>query len=227
MQLSTFLLVIGAYLLGSFPSAYIAGRLIKGIDIREYGSGNVGGSNVWEMVSKWALFPVGITDVIKGMLPVYVAQRMGLGLPEQAMAGLAAIIGHNWSVFLKFDGGRGIATILGVLFLFAPTEMVILAGLMLVGFVFHHVALAAAIGLALLPLAAWIIGEPLAITLTCLLLLILVMSKRLLSNRGTGAEGEDWRSVMINRLLFDRDIRSREEWVHRTPDDRAEFRGKI
>ena len=120
------LLVIGAYLLGSVPAAYIAGRLLKGIDIRKYGSGVSSGSNVWHSVSRWAIIPVGVFDVLKGAIPVAVAYPV-LDFPmwAQGVVGLAAISGHSWSVFLGFSGGRGFATMVGVLLIFAPWELII------------------------------------------------------------------------------------------------------
>jgi acyl-phosphate glycerol 3-phosphate acyltransferase len=115
--IATVLLLIGAYLLGALPSAYLLARAVKGIDIRRYGSGNVGISNFSVHVGKkWAV-PVVLFDIwVKGMLPVIIASDkvLGLGIGVEAGAGIASILGHNWSVFLKFTGGRGMATVLGV-----------------------------------------------------------------------------------------------------------------
>ena len=70
MLVQVILLTIGAYLLGSVPTSYIAGRLLKGIDIRNYGSGTVSGANVWHSVSRWAVVPVGIFDILKGFIQI-------------------------------------------------------------------------------------------------------------------------------------------------------------
>jgi glycerol-3-phosphate acyltransferase PlsY len=107
------LLLLGAYLLGSVPAAYLAARWSRGIDIRQYGSGNIGVSNLWRSTSKWLAMPVIIFDFGKGMLLVWIAQLLGLGIDQQVAIGLAAIIGHNWPVFLRFSGGRGLLTTLG------------------------------------------------------------------------------------------------------------------
>ena len=119
------LLTIGAYLLGSVPTAYIAGKLIGGIDVRKHGSGSVSGSNVWASVARWAVVPVGIADILKGLIPLFIAQLAELSVGVQGIVGLAAIAGHNWSIFLRFTGGRGITTMMGVLVLLARWELLV------------------------------------------------------------------------------------------------------
>ncbi len=109
--------ILISYLLGSMPTAYIFGKFYKGIDIREYGSGNVGATNVFRVLGKWPGMIVLLIDILKGLLPVIVvADFLGLeSIGEWIILGLIAVIGHNWTVFLKFKGGKGIATGLGVL----------------------------------------------------------------------------------------------------------------
>jgi glycerol-3-phosphate acyltransferase PlsY len=106
-------IVIG-YLLGSFPSGYVVGRL-KSIDVRQWGSGRIGGANVLRSVGPWAALLAVMGDVAKGIVAVFVARAL-VGSPSaEALAGLAAILGHDFSIFLKFSGGRGVATTLGAL----------------------------------------------------------------------------------------------------------------
>ena len=116
--LATVLLIAGAYLLGALPSSYLLARFVKGIDIRKYGSGNVGISNFAVQAGwRWSV-PLVLFDIyVKGLLPVLLASDkvLGLGLAVEVAAGFAAILGHNWSVWLRFGGGRGMATVLGVL----------------------------------------------------------------------------------------------------------------
>lgn len=115
--IATVLVIAGSYLLGALPSAYLLARAVKGIDIRDYGSGNVGIANVSVHVGKRWLAPLILFDVFaKGVLPVAVASDniLGLGPWVEAGAGMASVLGHNWSVWLKFTGGRGMATALGV-----------------------------------------------------------------------------------------------------------------
>jgi glycerol-3-phosphate acyltransferase PlsY len=129
------LVVAIAYLLGGIPFGYLAGRLLKGVDIRKFGSGNVGATNVARVVSKPAGIAVFALDVAKGFLPVLLlapgfATLAGAGSPEnmQILAGLGAISGHIWTVFLKFRGGKGVATGFGVVLALAPLATLIALG---------------------------------------------------------------------------------------------------
>lgn len=105
--------ICASYLLGSIPTAYIFGRLLKGIDIRDFGSGNVGATNALRVLGK----PVGITvliiDILKGVLAVallgnLLSAKVSFLPPEilRVMSGLCAIAGHNWTIFLNFKGGK-------------------------------------------------------------------------------------------------------------------------
>jgi len=95
MTLLRVLCVLLGYLAGSIPFAYLAGRLIRGVDIRQYGSRAVTGSNVYENVSRPAVVVVGLLDMGKAALPTWLGLRWGLGLPTGLAAGLAAVVGHN------------------------------------------------------------------------------------------------------------------------------------
>lgn len=109
--------IVLAYLVGSIPTAYIFGKLLKGIDIRQHGSGNVGATNVFRCLGKGPGFIVLFLDILKGVLPVVVIGS-ALGLTENIpliLLAFAAVAGHNWTVFLNFKGGKGVATSLGVL----------------------------------------------------------------------------------------------------------------
>ncbi len=112
-----FLAMISAYLIGSIPTAYIYGKLYKGIDIRQYGSGNVGATNVFRVLGKIPGIIVLLLDVLKGVIAVAVVADV-FGLTEniyRLVLAICVVIGHNWTIFLKFKGGKGIATSLGVL----------------------------------------------------------------------------------------------------------------
>lgn len=216
------LLIIGAYLLGSVPTSYIAGRLLKGIDVRNHGSGTVSGSNVWHSVARWAVVPVGIFDILKGLIPVAIACYV-LDFPiwAQGIVGLAAIAGHNWPIFLGFFGGRGISTMMGVLVVLAPWELLVFVVVWLLCIaLLRNVPLGAIIAAMSLPLAGWGLERDLALTLCLLAIFFLFVLKRLFANRGTPAG--DWRRVVVCRLLFDRDIADRNSWVHRNPSDSEE-----
>lgn len=209
------LLVIGSYLLGSVPTSYIAGRLLKGVDIRDYGSGTVSGSNVFHSVARWAVVPVGIFDVSKGMAPVAVAALV-LHSPmwAQGVVGLAAIAGHNWSIFLRFSGGRGLSTMIGALAIVAPWELAIFVVVwVLILAILKNSPLGALAAAVTLPLSSISLREPWQLTVCLVGVLLLLLAKRLLAERSAPCGG--WRRVAINRLLLDRDIADRAAWVRR------------
>jgi len=119
--------VVFSYFLGSIPTAYIAGRIIAGRDIRKMGDENAGAANAYRQLNPKAGIIVGIIDAFKGAAVILIA--MAAGVPQIAIlfAGLAAVIGHNWPVFLGFRGGRGVATTLGILLVLVTIPMLILA----------------------------------------------------------------------------------------------------
>ena len=105
------LLAAASYLLGAVPSSYIAGRLLRGMDLREHGSGNLGAANTFRVLGSKAAVPVLLADIGKGFLAVRLVSLSGLGNPWfTLMAALFAIIGHNYSVFVGFSGGKGVGT---------------------------------------------------------------------------------------------------------------------
>ncbi len=106
-----------AYLVGAIPTGYWCGRLLKGIDIREHGSKNMGATNVFRVIGKGPGIIVLMTDVLKGMVATtLIPSLFGLSDPlPLVLCGVAAVAGHNWTIFLGFKGGKGVATSLGVL----------------------------------------------------------------------------------------------------------------
>ncbi len=115
--------VIIGYLLGSFPAAYIIAKYRKGIDIREVGVRNMGGANVIREVGKWAGALTLIFDIGKGAVSIYIAQLLDVSLPWVLAAGFAAMLGHNYPVYIGFRGGKGIATVMGIFFVLSPLAM--------------------------------------------------------------------------------------------------------
>lgn len=114
--------ILISYFIGSLPTAYIFGRLIKGIDIRNFGSGNVGATNALRVLGKGAGLAVLTLDILKGFVAViFVGNLIGAKttvIPEELsriILGLSCILGHNWTIFLRFKGGKGMATTFGVL----------------------------------------------------------------------------------------------------------------
>lgn len=116
----------GSYLVGATPTAYIAGRLARGIDLREHGSRNLGATNVYRVLGwRWAI-PVALIDVAKGAVPVALFARWTNGGPWLAVAmGVATVVGHVFSPYMRFQGGKGVATALGVFLALAPLAVLI------------------------------------------------------------------------------------------------------
>lgn len=210
------LLVILAYLLGSIPTAYLAAQWMKGIDIRRYGSGTVSGSMVYEHVRHWAVVPVGIFDVAKAALPTYLGLRLGYGVWGSIAVGVAAMIGHNWPIYLGFTGGRGLSSILGILLILFPWGDAWLLFFMAVGFVLGDSAPLALAGIASMPLLIWLLDGSNSLYWLIGIMLILTLIKRLEANRRPfPSQGEERRGVIWLRLLYDRDIRDHRLWIQR------------
>ena len=224
MVIGFILLILGAYLLGSVPAAYLAAKWSRGIDLRQYGSGSLGVSNLWQSTSKWVAMPIILFDLGKGMLAVWTAQLLGLGFPQQVTAGLAVIIGHNWPVFLRFSGGRGALTALGVILILpsinslVPWGVIVALAIVAIGaLVVHNIPLGVGAGIAALPLVSWAVGEPFPITLGYLAIFLILVIRRLTAPRTSVTTVVSRGQLFVNRLLFDRDIRDRDAWIHRTP----------
>ncbi|MBU0494150.1 MAG: glycerol-3-phosphate acyltransferase [Chloroflexi bacterium] len=204
-------LVVIAYLLGSIPTAYVIARLARGIDLRQVGSGNVGGSNVYEHVGLWALLLVGVVDIGKALVPTALALWLGFGWGIAGAAGLAAMIGHSWSLYLRFTGGRGIGPMTGLLVVLAPVEFVLTLIVFGLGALLHRESSIGLVGIFMLPVSAWVLGRPPEVVLTGVGIIALILLKRILANDGVPRS----REVFWCRLLLDRDIVDREAWIHR------------
>jgi glycerol-3-phosphate acyltransferase PlsY len=215
-------LYIYAYLLGSVPAAYLVGRWVGGIDLRKRGSGNLGASNLAQQAGKLWLVPVGLFDVlVKGVSPVLIGHYL-LGLdrssPQLLLVPALAVVGHNWSVFTRFQGGRGISVVSGVLLALSPLLIGAFLLPFVVGWVFTRSAgIWVLLAISVLPIWALLLGQPASISWFCLLILILVVLKRILSNGDPMPAGNSRKRVILNRLLRDRDVGDRAEWIKRVP----------
>jgi glycerol-3-phosphate acyltransferase PlsY len=225
MIIESILLVVGAYLLGSVPSAYLVAKWTRGVDIRRYGSGNVGATNLLKITSKWLAILVIIFDLGKGAVVVWIAQLVGLSVAPQVIVGVAAIIGHNWPVFLGFNGGRGVLTLVGVGLVLMPLPSLILVFIAFIFAPFHQLALGAILSIAGLSVFAWFLAqpfgieEPLTLSLGFLAIFLITVLRRLTAPRTSLSESISMGELVVNRLLFDRDIRSREAWISRVPPE--------
>ncbi len=120
------LILLPCYLLGSIPSSYIMGKLLKGIDLRQHGSGNLGAANTFRVLGAKAAVPVLLFDIGKGFLAVKIVSMFGVPGVFQILTGvLVVILGHNYSVFVKFSGGKGVGTTAGAFLAMAPAAVCI------------------------------------------------------------------------------------------------------
>lgn len=118
--LKIFILIIAGYMFGSFPTGVIVGKKFKNIDIREHGSKNSGATNAYRVLGTKLGLVVLIIDILKGFIPLLIAENLGIKDNILIIIGITAIIGHTFSPFLKFKGGKGVATSLGVFLYLVP-----------------------------------------------------------------------------------------------------------
>jgi glycerol-3-phosphate acyltransferase PlsY len=219
--LTWILLLIGAYLLGSIPLSYLVGRA-KGVDLRKHGTQQVGGGNLWRTASKKLGLTVGMWDFFKGMLMVLVAWRLDLDAGQQLAVGLAVVVGHNWPVFLRFHGGRGVATCLGIIIILPfindispwPSVAFFAASIFTIIFT-HRSPVPILVGMLMLPIVSAILREDLSITLGFVAMTLIVVIKRLTAQPAAEARTIGMGRLLWNRLLYDRDIGDRKTWVQR------------
>jgi glycerol-3-phosphate acyltransferase PlsY len=153
-------LVVSAYILGSVPTGFILGRL-AGIDVRKTGSGNVGATNVARVVGKGHGAVTLVADAAKGWLPVFAALQLDLHLPAVVLAGTAAFLGHLYPIFLRFRGGKGVATALGAILALAPLTTLVLLGIFAVAVAASRLVSLGSIAAAIAaPIILWVFDYP-------------------------------------------------------------------
>ncbi len=159
MSISTFLVLIAGYLLGSIPFAYLLARRHRGIDLRLAGSGNVGAANLLRTTTKKIGLSAMVFDVAKGVASVLVARQIDPGATGPAVAGIAAVLGHIYPVWLGFRGGKGVATTCGVFLVLAPQATAI-AIVIFLGLVWwsRYISLGSVAGSVLLAPLAYLTG---------------------------------------------------------------------
>ena len=155
------LLVAAAYLIGAFPTSYVVARLTRGIDLRQHGSGNLGATNAYRVLGWKAATPIFIVDIAKGFIPTFFFPALdGSAAFGWTLAyGTAAIIGHVFSIYVRFRGGKGVATGAGVFLALAPVA--VLVGLVIWGVLVYltgFVSLASIVSAAALPVTVALTG---------------------------------------------------------------------
>ena len=220
-MLEAALLIVGAYLLGSLPTGYLVSKYGAGIDIRNYGSGNVGASNVIEHVGKWQGILQGAFDcLIKGSLPVLIGKLMGVELWVQGTAGFVSVAGHNWSPYLRFTGGRGVSVAVGAALALGMFWEILILGLAVftVGrLLTRDTGFWTFAALLVLPLAGLGFRQEREVIVTIVLICLMMLLKRLTANWERPPSEYPLRRVLLYRLVWDRDVPKRAEWTERRP----------
>ncbi len=202
---SVIVALVSAYLIGSFPTAYVVGRLRKGIDIRKVGTRNMGAMN--------AIYTVGITygilvliiDVAKGIAAVMLARWLEVPLTFELVAGGMAVIGHIFPVFLGFRGGKGGAVCIGVFTFLMPWGVPYGAGIFLLLLLLTRFpTLSYSLALCCFPFVGWLVYHSGELTLFSVIILLMLLARyvpRIIEMRTTSGS---WRRVLLRRRLKDR-----------------------
>lgn len=149
-----------AYFLGNISASYMVAKYLKGIDIRKYGSGNAGATNVFRTLGVKAGLLAFLGDALKGVIAVVLGQLIG-GENGQVAAGIFVVAGHNWPVLLGFKGGKGIATTIGVMIAINPLMVAAIVPIGIVVIIItKYVSLASILGMMIFPLLMLITGQP-------------------------------------------------------------------
>jgi len=198
--------IVVGYLLGSIPSAYLAARRAKGKDIRQLGSGNVGGLNTYREIGTKSAVAVAIVDIGKGAAAVAVAYwLLDLSQLWVLAAGLAAVIGHMWMVWLKFSGGKGVGTTVGVLATLMPVYgywpglIIFLVIIVIPLLITRNVALSTSTALACLPIIMWQVTHQGYFIIWSIVLGIIIGLKYLPTARSAWAKAENKRDFFFDR----------------------------
>ena len=195
-------LALGAYVVGSVPTAYILVRWMEGEDIRDFGSRNVGALNAYNRTGAWAGLLVLLVDTAKGVLAVAAPRLLGVDASVLFITTPLVVAGHNWPVFLNFRGGKGAAAIFGISLVIVPWLTVITAApSILVMLLLRNVVLGAAFGFVLLNTLLWVTGQGAEQVGLCLLLTLLVTGTYVLNVRDhifTSIKARRWRQLFLD-----------------------------
>ena len=160
-MLSYIIVILCSYIIGSIPSGLILGKTFWNVDLREHGSKNIGATSAWRTLGKLPGFIVFVADLLKGMVGVYLGMLLVGTSTAMIIGGIVAIIGHSLSLFLKFKGGKGVATGLGVIIMLMPIVSAIVFIIWLVVVMLSkYVSLASIIAAICVPVFAFVLGMP-------------------------------------------------------------------
>jgi acyl phosphate:glycerol-3-phosphate acyltransferase len=202
-MLIDFFWIIAGYFIGAIPFGYLISKYSRGIDIRLVGRKQIGATNVFHNVGAWQGILTGALDISKGWLVVFLAQQLSLSEWIQIFAGLAAIVGHNWPIYLKFFGGRGVATLLGVTLALNAAVFPYTVTVLLILMFLWDGAPATLIFLFIYLLSNYYTGQSVQYVFAILAFPIILL-KRMDGVEQDFTESKSKTSAILSRLLFDR-----------------------
>ncbi len=194
---------VAAYLIGAVPFALLIG-FMAGVDIRRAGTGNIGAGNLTRTVGLRHGASAALLDGLKGLVPILVARRLGVAPSVVAMTGVAAVAGHNWPVYLRGRGGRGLATSAGAVCGLAPFLLVWAGAWAVTGWRIGG-GIAGFVGWGLLPAFAISLGQPRGVVVATTALAVMMMIRRMQGN----ADSEPGVRAALERAVWDMDRESR------------------
>jgi glycerol-3-phosphate acyltransferase PlsY len=170
--------ILFGYGVGSLPIGYLVASRAKGIDLRRVGSGNVGAANAYRSAGLAAAIIVILVDVAKGASSVFFAARFASGAADPVAAGIAAIVGHVYPVWLRFHGGKGVATACGVFWMLAPLPTAISATVfVIVVWATRYVSVGSIVAAVALPPIAWLTDKPMSVVIGAGLAALLIVQR--------------------------------------------------
>jgi acyl phosphate:glycerol-3-phosphate acyltransferase len=159
-ELSILFIVIASYLIGSIPFGFVFSKIFSNVDVRTIGSGNIGATNVLRAAGKKAAILTLLADTLKGLLPVLIVQHLFNADMATVLSGVAAILGHNFPVYLKFKGGKGVATSFGVILAISPwLGLISLIAWLVSAFLWRYSSLSALIAFACYPALTFMVSS--------------------------------------------------------------------
>lgn len=200
-MIETILALIVSYVLGSIPFGYLITKLSTQKNLLEIGWKKNSGSNVYKNVGKWQGATTFILDVAKGYLAVYITITLGLPIEIQIISAILAVIGHNWSIFLNFSGGRGLATLIGALLVFDPIYLAIV----LIPCIIFTIIWTASVGTLLSFLTGIILSLSISDYSLPGIILSIALVPVLIKRLSPFHELQGKRELIENRLFFDQD----------------------
>ena len=199
------IVLIAAYFLGSIPTAYIVGRLRKGIDIRQVGSRNMGAMNVFYNVGFLYGLLVLLTDVGKGAAAIALARWLEVPIAAELIAGTIAVLGHSFPVWLRFRGGKGGAPLIGVFVFLMPWGLAIAFPLfVLLALLTRFPTLSYSLALLTFPFVAWLIYHDGIYVIYSILMLLIPFIRYIPRIKEMRTRGGSWKHVFLRRNVKDR-----------------------